>query len=128
MKSRQGKEAHRRSEAIRIVAEGRERAYTQEQNRVPDAPQRAQEAVTYAKGRNFEREAVIDQRDIMRDALRRGMGDLTFSQVRDNFEHRRAMGEFQTVAAQKHDTGSRLTTPESVAAERATIQHMQRGQ
>ncbi len=30
--------------------------------------------------------------------LRRGMGDLTFSQVRDNFEHRHAIGEFQTVA------------------------------
>src|SRR5271155_2522815 len=63
----------------------------------------------------------IDQRDIMRDALRRGMGDLTFSQVRDNFEHRRAIGEFQTVEAQKHDTGPRLTTPETIAAERATV-------
>jgi pimeloyl-ACP methyl ester carboxylesterase len=78
--------------------------------------------------RNFEREAVIDQRDIMRDALRRGMGDLTFSQVRDNFQHRHAMGEFQTVAAQKHDTGPRITTRETMAAERATIEHMQRGQ
>jgi hypothetical protein len=95
---------------------------------VPDAPQRAQEAVTYAKERNFEREAVIDQRDIMRDALRRGMGDLTFSQVRDNFEHRHAIGEFQTVEPQKHDTGPRLTTPETIAAERATVEHMQRGQ
>src|SRR5271169_3095945 len=127
-------EAHRQlaakfgNQADRIVLEARERAHTQEQNRVPDSTRRAQEAVSYAKERNFEREAVIDQRDIMRDALRRGMGDLTFSQVRDNFEHRHSMGEFQTVAAQKHDTGSRLTTPESVAAERATIQHMQRGQ
>ena len=97
-------EAHRQlaakfgNQADRVVAEAHERAHTQEQNRVPDAPQRAQEAVTYAKERNFEREAVIDQRDIMRDALRRGMGDLTFSQVRDNFEHRHAIGEFQTVA------------------------------
>ena len=95
---------------------------------MPDAPQRAQEAVSYAKERNFEREAVIDQRDIMRDALRRGMGDLTFSQVRDNFEHRHAIGEFQTVEPQKHDTGPRLTTPETIAAERATVEHMQRGQ
>jgi conjugative relaxase-like TrwC/TraI family protein len=127
-------EAHRQlaakfgNQADRVVAEARERAYTQEQNRVPDAPQRAQEAVTYAKERNFEREAVIDQRDIMRDALRRGMGDLTFSQVRDNFEHRHAIGEFQTVQAQKHNTGTLLTTPETIAAERATVEHMQRGQ
>src|SRR5271157_5812202 len=127
-------EAHRRlaakfgNQANRVVAEARERAYAQEQNRVPDAPQRAQEAVTYAKERNFEREAVIDQRDIMRDALRRGMGDLTFSQVRDNFERRHAIGEFQTVEPQKHDTGLRLTTPETIAAERATVEQMQRGQ
>src|SRR6202161_1195833 len=127
-------EAHRQlaakfgNQANRVVAEARERAYTQEQNRVPDAPQRAQEAVTYAKERNFEREAVIDQRDIMRDALRRGMGDLTFSQVRDNFKHRHALGEFQTVEPQKHDTGPRITTPETIAAERATVEHMQRGQ
>jgi len=64
----------------------------------------------------------------MRDALRRGMGDLTFSQVRDNFEHRHAIGEFQTVEPQKHDTGPRLTTPETIAAERATLEHMQHGQ
>jgi signal recognition particle GTPase len=116
------------NQADRVVVEARERAHTQEQNRVPDPLQRAQEAVSYAKERNFEREAVIDQRDIMRDALRRGMGDLTFTQVRDNFEHRHAIGEFQTVSAQKHNTGPRLTTPETVAAERATVEHMQRGQ
>ena len=127
-------EAHRQlaarfgKQAGRVVAEARERVHAQEQIRVPDPAQRAQEAVSYAKQRNFEREAVIDQRDIMRDALRRGMGDLTFSQVRDNFEHRRAIGEFQTVAAQKHDTGLRLTTPETIAAERATVERMQSGQ
>ena len=64
----------------------------------------------------------------MRDALRRGMGDLTFRQLRDNFEHRHAIGEFQTVQAQKHNTGPLLTTPETIAAERATVEHMQRGQ
>ena len=59
-----------------------------QQNRVPDAPQRAQEAVTFARDRGFEREAVTDERAIMRDALRRGMGDLTYGQVRENFEQR----------------------------------------
>ena len=91
-------------------------------------PERAQEAVTYAKERNFEREAVTDERDIMRDALRRGMGDLTYSQVRENFEHRNGAGEFQTVDGQKHETGRQFTTRETIAAERATVAHMQRGQ
>src|SRR3984885_9277349 len=126
-------EAHRElaakfgNQADQVVREAHERVHAQGQNRGPDAPHRAHEAVSYAKKRNFEREAVIGQRDILRDALRRGMGDLTFSQVRDNFEHRHAIGEFQTVAAQKHDTGLRLTTPETIAAERATVEHMQRG-
>jgi hypothetical protein len=39
---------------------------------------RAQEAVSFARDRGFEREAVTDEREIMRDALRRGMGDLTY--------------------------------------------------
>ncbi|MGA8440232.1 MAG: MobF family relaxase, partial [Candidatus Sulfotelmatobacter sp.] len=127
-------EAHRQlaakfgNQADRVVRQAHDRVHAQGQNRVPDAPQRAQEAVSYAKERNFEREAVIDQRDIMRDALRRGMGDLTFSQVRDNFDHRHAIGEFQTVEPHKHDTGPRLTTPETIATERATVEHMHRGQ
>ena len=70
-------EAHRQlaakfgNQADRVVREAHERVHAQGQNRVPDAPQRAQEAVTYAKERNFEREAVIDQRDIMRDHRQR---------------------------------------------------------
>src|SRR5439155_24858085 len=37
--------------------------------------QRAQEAVTFARDKNFEREAVLDERLLVRDALRRGMGE-----------------------------------------------------
>src|SRR6202453_4737685 len=74
------------SQADRVVAEARARASVREQTHVPNIPLRVQEAVTFSKTRNFEREAVTDERDIMRDALRRGMGDLTYSQVRDNVE------------------------------------------
>jgi len=56
------------NQAERVVAEAKERTATLTQNRVPDAPQRAQEAVSFAKDRSFEREAVTDERDIMRDA------------------------------------------------------------
>jgi len=93
------------NQAERVVAEAKERAATLTQDRVPDAPHRAQEAVTFAKDRGFEREAVTDERDIMRDALRRGMGDITYAQVRGNFEQRHASGEFQIVEGQKHETG-----------------------
>ena len=116
------------NQADRVVLEARARASTQKQTRVPNIPERVQETVTFAKSRNFEREAVTDERDIMRDALRRGMGDLTYSQVRDNFEQRQATGEFQRVPGQKHDTGRQFTTREAIAEELATIKHMQQGQ
>ncbi|WP_158787520.1 MobF family relaxase [Granulicella sp. L46] len=116
------------NQADRVVSAARERAEGLTQNRVSDASQRAQEAVSFAKDRSFEREAVTDERDIMRDALRRGMGDLTFEQVRGNFDQRHNSGEFQTVDGQKHDTGRQFTTRETIAAELATVGHMQRGQ
>ena len=116
------------NQADRVVSEARARASAQEQTRVPNIPSRVQEAVTFAKSRNFEREAVTDERDIMRDALRRGMGDLTYSQVRDNFEQRQATGEFQRAPGQKHDTGRQFTTRDAIAEELATIKHMQQGQ
>jgi hypothetical protein len=116
------------NQADRVVAEARERAATLEQDRVPDALRRAQEAVTFAKDRGFEREAVTDERAIMRDALRRGMGDLTYSQVRDNFDQRHGSGEFKIAPGQKHETGRQFTTRETIAAELATVGHMQRGQ
>jgi ATP-dependent exoDNAse (exonuclease V) alpha subunit len=116
------------NQADRVVAEARERAATLEQNHVPDSRVRAQEAVTFAKDRGFEREAVTDERAIMRDALRRGMGDLTYSQVRDNFDQRHNAGEFKIAPRQKHETGRQFTTRETIAAEIATVGHMQRGQ
>jgi conjugative relaxase-like TrwC/TraI family protein len=95
------------NQADRVVVEASERAHTQAQDRVPDASLRVQEAVTFAKERNFE---------------------LTYAQVRDNFAHRHDTGEFQTVPGQKHETGRHFTTRETIAAELATIAHMQRGQ
>ena len=116
------------NQADRVVGEARARASAHEQTHVPNLPSRVQEAVTFAKSRNFEREAVTDERDIMRDALRRGMGDLTYSQVRDNFEQRQGTGEFQRAPGQKHDTGRQFTTRDAIAEELATIKHMQQGQ
>ena len=56
---------------------------------------KASEAVTFARERSFEREAVTDERDLFRDALRRGMSETTYPEVRASFEARIASGEFQ---------------------------------
>jgi len=116
------------NQADQVVQEARQRANNMELKALATTPERIQEAVTFAKSRNFEREAVTDERDIMRDALRRGMSDLTYGQVRDNFEQRQATGEFQLAPGQKHDTGRQFTTRDAIAEELATIKHMQQGQ
>jgi conjugative relaxase-like TrwC/TraI family protein len=114
-------------QADRVVQEAKERANSMEQRPIAPAHERVQEAVTFAKSRNFEREAVTDERDILRDALRRGMGELTYPQVRENFEQRQASGEFQQTTGQKHETGRQFTTREAIAEELSTIKHMQQG-
>ena len=116
------------NQADRVVSEAHARAQALPIERIPDAPRRAEEAVTYAKGRGFEREAVSDERLLMRDALRRGMGAVTYPEIRKNFDQRVAAGEFSTVAAQKHATGRQFTTPETIAMERAAVAQLQIGQ
>jgi conjugative relaxase-like TrwC/TraI family protein len=117
------------NQADNVVIQARQRVHGQAEERGPDTLElRAREAVTYARDRSFEREAVTDERDIFRDALRRGMGETTCPQVRANFETRVASGEFQTVLGQTHDTGTQFTTQETIRAERDVIRQMQQGQ
>src|SRR3989442_523904 len=55
----------------RVVEAAREHAHGVEQDR---AGVSAHAAVTFSKDRNLEREAVVDERAVMRDALSRSMG------------------------------------------------------
>ena len=112
-------------QAERVVAGARARAQTQAMR--TDAPDRAREAVSYAKQSIFERESVSDERGIMRDALRRGMGETPYGQVRTEFDSRQKEGEFVAVQSHKYDSGQRFTTPETIAAERSNIEHMRAG-
>jgi len=109
-----------------VVAEASERARTQEHS--PDRNARAREAITYARESLFEREAVADERMIFRDALRRGMGETTYGEVRADFERRRERGDFHSIEAAKYASGRSFTTPETIAAERANIAHVLAGQ
>ena len=112
-----------------VVAQARARSHGRVAERAPDAMQKvAQEAVTFARERSFEREAVTDERLLFRDALRRGMGDTTYAEVRASFEARLASGEFQRVHGQKHHTGRQFTTAETIRAEKEVLRRMQQGQ
>jgi ATP-dependent exoDNAse (exonuclease V) alpha subunit len=89
---------------------------------------RAQEAVTYARDRNIEREAVVDERALIRDALRRSMGESTLRDVRENIEHRIRSGEFIEVGRERPNGADRtLTTREMLGYERDNIARMQTG-
>lgn len=117
------------NQAKRVVAEARGRAqrHTLDLNR-EDTRQVARQAITYARDRSFEREAVTDERDLYRDALRRGMSETTYAEVRAGFEARIASGEFQLVSGQKYDSGRQFTTAETIRAEREILRQMQQGQ
>ena len=115
-------------QANKVVSEARERQQTQSVERITDAPSRAQQAVTYAKEHSFEREAVSDERLLLRDALRRGMGDITYPEVRRNFDRRVTAGEFRSIEASKHATGRQFTTPEAIAMEHSAVKSVRFGQ
>jgi conjugative relaxase-like TrwC/TraI family protein len=117
------------NQADKVVAEARERAQEQAPGRHrEDAQQVAHQAVTYARDRSFEREAVTDERDLYRDALRRGMSETTYAEVHAGFVARIATGEFQLVSGQKHDSGRQFTTAETIRAEREILRQMWQGQ
>jgi len=104
-----------------VVAQARE--HGQHQNHEPEKA--AQRAVTYARDHLFERSAVEDRRAILESALNRGMGETTYSQVRQEFDRRLHAGEFRQ--AQVSVRGPQITTAAMLRMERETIHLMQEG-
>jgi conjugative relaxase-like TrwC/TraI family protein len=123
--------AHRRlaaeygHQADAVVRAARERA--QHPGQVVSPDHRVRESVTFSRDRNFEREAVVDERAIVRDALRRGMGEITYGQVRGNLDFRLASGEFQTVERVQLP-GRQFTTAKTIEAEQEIVRRMREGQ
>jgi conjugative relaxase-like TrwC/TraI family protein len=117
------------NQADKVVAEARARRQGQTcEQPTEDRKQQAHSALTYARDRSFEREAVMDERALFVDAMRRGMGETTYREVRANFEARVASGEFQLVSGEKHDTARRFTTAATIKAENQIIQRIIEGQ
>jgi conjugative relaxase-like TrwC/TraI family protein len=113
----------------KVVTEAHARSQGKTSERTQETMQQvAQEAVTFARERSFEREAVTDERTLFRDALRRGMSETTYAEVRSSFEARVNAGEFRLISGQKHDTGRQFTTEEMLRAEKDVLRRMQQGQ
>jgi conjugative relaxase-like TrwC/TraI family protein len=80
----------------------------------------AHAAVTLAMNQNLEHHAVVDERAVLRDALRRSMGEVTADAIRADVEQRVAAGEFVALN-HKYDVPARaFTTREMLAREPVT--------
>jgi conjugative relaxase-like TrwC/TraI family protein len=85
-------------------------------------------AVTFANDRNFEREAVVDERALVRDALRRSMGEAPVDAIKTEFQARVVAGELIAVDHRPGVAGRAFTTLEMLNLERDLIETMRAGQ
>jgi hypothetical protein len=86
----------------------------------------AQSAVTFARDRNLERDPVVDERALVRDALKRSMGQATLAEVKEHFEERVRSGDF--LQAPSKGLARAFTTEEMIRLERENIDRMKAGQ
>ena len=100
----------------------------QHQEKPMNSVDRVRESLTFSRDKNFEREAVVDERALIRDGLRRGMGEITHDQVRAHLDARLASGEFQIVERQQRVPGRQFTTAKTIAAEQEVVRRMRDGQ
>ena len=113
-------------QAEAVVRAARERSQLQE--KPGNSLARVRESLTFSRDKNFEREAVVDERALIRDGLRRGMGEITHDQVRANLDARLASGEFQIVDRSQSIPGRQFTTAKTIEAEHEIISRVREGQ
>jgi conjugative relaxase-like TrwC/TraI family protein len=88
----------------------------------------AQQGMTYARERGMEREAVADERTLMRDALKHTMGEARLPELRAEFERRVTSHQLIEVERRPGLAGRAFTTPEMQGYERELIERMKMGQ
>jgi conjugative relaxase-like TrwC/TraI family protein len=113
-------------QAEAVVGAARERSERQE--KPVNSYERVRESLTFSRDKNFEREAVVDERALIRDGLRRGMGEITHGQVRANLDARVASGEFQIVERSQGIPARQFTTAKTIEAEHEILRRMREGQ
>ncbi|HKW15876.1 MAG TPA: MobF family relaxase [Terriglobales bacterium] len=87
-----------------------------------------QSALTFSRDKHFEREAVVGEREILRDALRRSMGEAMLGEIRAEFNKRIGTGEFIEIERPARAIDRVFTTQQMIDMERDTIQMMRNGQ
>ena len=116
-----------------IVAQARNRQQhvreaTRNSGKAPGKNPVAQMALTWARDRNMEREATVEERVLLQDALKRAMGDATVSDIRENLATRLKSGEFLRFSNTGGFAARVLTTARMRSVERENIGIVQAGQ
>src|SRR4029077_7535289 len=92
----------------------------------PQKQQHLESALTYAQEKNLERHAVAYEHELMRDALKRSMGEASFAEVREGFDKRVQSGDL--IEVESKSLTRAFTTEQMIGYERDTIAEMRRGQ
>jgi ATP-dependent exoDNAse (exonuclease V) alpha subunit len=97
-----------------------------EQEPPPQKHQHLESALTYAQEKNLERHAVSDERELMRDALKRSMGEARFAEIRESLDKRVLSGGL--IEVESKSPARAFTTEQMIGYERDTIAEMRKGQ
>ncbi len=117
-------DARHGNQAAQAVEQARERSaigFSQD-----EITKRAQEAVTFARDNATEREAVVDMRKVMADALRRNLGLTTYDAVAAELRQRVERGEFVEIIRERRPREA--TTRRMLEMEKSNIRTMLDGQ
>jgi conjugative relaxase-like TrwC/TraI family protein len=87
---------------------------------------RARESITFARDNAAEREAVVDKRKVLIDALRRNVGLTTYEAVVDEFGKNITNGNFILIT--KNPGIDEVTTSQTVAMEQSNIRTVTAGE
>lgn len=109
---------------VRDAAEAQQHDRHVEQN----PGEAATRAVTFACDRTFEREAVVDERALRRDALQRSLGEARIDDVTREIDRRIALGALVALEIDMHAPGRSFTTPEMRQLEQEVIDRVRGGQ
>src|SRR5580700_11458296 len=92
----------------------------------PQKQQHLESALNYAQEKNLERHAVTDEREIMRDSLKRSMGEASFAETRERFDKRVQSGDL--IEVESKSPARAFTTEQMIGYERDNVAEMRRGQ
>jgi conjugative relaxase-like TrwC/TraI family protein len=134
------------NQAEKVVAGAARRqevAMSNQPSEIDTETRMAQRGVEYAKEKHFEREAVVDERRVVVDSLRRSMGEARIDAVETEMEKQMAAGELREVwrgtvsisrrEADKRDLGEGnttryITSKQVIVSEQSVLQAMLTGQ